>query len=565
MSGKMKKIFSKIILPLAFWLGVWQILAVYVNFPLLLPTPVSVGSTLLELSGTGNFWKSIFLSLGRVFTGFLFGCFLGCLLALLTFRLPLADLFLSPAIRVIRATPVVSFILLVYLWVTRKNIPGCISTLMVLPIVWNSMRLGLDSVDRKLLEMAAAYRFERFKTIRLIWLPSLRPYFSSGLATGLGLAWKSGVAAEVICPPRYAIGTELSKAKTALQSPELYAWTVVIILLSLTMEAILRRLLNLQKVENGNGQSSGGKSPHEESSDEIISLEKTSHEKISSVKSSHRKILYWKFSHRKPSNEGSLCGKSLNEGNLRGKSLNEVNDTGKLHIDNLTFSYGDKPVAAHLSLDIPVDGLTALSGPSGCGKTTFLRILAGLEKRAEGSIFLIRDRDNLPDDVSGKGKPPDNDSGKNKPPDNRSRESKPLDQQQVSILFQEDRLLPWRTVREHILDICPDRADEWLAFAELEDVKDAYPGALSGGQARRLALARCCALGGELLLLDEPFAGVDTERRIRILERLKKMGVPMILATHEPDVVAACQNVVYLEGPPLQVKIQVTVGECNHS
>ncbi|MCD7882970.1 MAG: ABC transporter permease subunit [Lachnospiraceae bacterium] len=250
MSEKIKKSIIRTILPLAFWLGVWQILAVQVNFPLLLPSPASVGRTLLELAGTGTFWKSIFLSLGRVLAGLLLGCFLGCLSAFLTFQFPIVDLLLSPAIRVIRATPVVSFILLVYLWVVRANIPGCISTLMVLPIMWNRMRLGLDSVDQKLLEMASAYRFGRIKTIRLIWLPSLRSYFSSGLADALGLAWKSGVAAEVICPPRYAIGTELSKAKTALQSPELYAWTVVIILLSLTMEVVLRRLLNLRKAKD---------------------------------------------------------------------------------------------------------------------------------------------------------------------------------------------------------------------------------------------------------------------------------------------------------------------------
>lgn len=209
-----------------------------------------------------------------------------------------------------------------------------------------------------------------------------------------------------------------------------------------------------------------------------------------------------------------------------------------LHIKNLTFSYGDKPIIVQLSMDLPLNGLTALSGPSGCGKTTLLRLLAGLEKSKEGSIRMGPSDDAFESADYGRS------------------ESRALNQKQVSILFQEDRLLPWRTVREHILDVCPcssGQADEWLSFAELEEVKDAYPDELSGGQARRLALARCCALGGELLLLDEPFAGVDTARRLRILERLKKMGTPMLLATHEPDVVAECGYVAYLEGPPLRV------------
>ncbi|MCC8045344.1 MAG: ATP-binding cassette domain-containing protein [Clostridiales bacterium] len=551
----MKKNVIKIMLPLAFWLGVWQIVAVYVDFALLLPTPVAVGRTLLELAAAGAFWKSIFLSLGRVFSGLFLGCFLGCFLAFLTFRFPFADLLLSPAIRVIRATPVVSFILLVYLWIARRNIPGCISALMVLPIMWNSIRLGLDSVDRKLLEMAAAYRFGKMKTIRLIWLPSLRPYFSSGLTTGLGLAWKSGVAAEVICPPRYAIGTELSKAKTALQSPELYAWTVVLILLSLTMEAVLRRLLNLRKAKEACPKSSDREILHEEVSYQKESGKNES-ERVSDQEQRPAKKPFEAHSVENHQTDIDLMEK-LCTANLHMKEAPIEN----LYIENLTFSYGEKRIMSQFNMVLSLDGLTAISGPSGCGKTTLLRILAGLEKRAEGSILLNIDRHgnengNRNGDSSG------NNHGNGTGIGNCCK-SIPLHQKRISILFQEDRLLPWRTVKEHIMDVRPDQVDEWLAFAELEEVKDAYPAELSGGQARRLALARCCALGGELMLLDEPFAGVDTDRRVRILERLKKMGIPVILATHEPDVVAACGYVVYLDGPPLRVKNQSVVNDSN--
>ncbi len=243
MSANWKTNFLKGFLPLLFWLAVWQAAAMAVGFPLLLPTPVSVGKTLASLVVTANFWRSVLLSLLRVFSGLLFGCLLGIALALLTWRFSWADWLFSPVIRVIRATPVVSFILLVYLWVSRRNIPGVISSMMVLPVIWNSLQSGLESADKKLLEMAKAYQFGRLKTIRLIWLPLLRPYLSSGLSNCLGLAWKSGIAAEVICPPRFAIGTELSRAKNGLLTPELYAWTVVIILLSLVLEKILRSIL----------------------------------------------------------------------------------------------------------------------------------------------------------------------------------------------------------------------------------------------------------------------------------------------------------------------------------
>ena len=127
----------------------------------------------------------------------------------------------------------------------------------------------------------------------------------------------------------------------------------------------------------------------------------------------------------------------------------------------------------------------------------------------------------------------------------------------TAFLFQEDRLLPWRTVGEHITDVLPrprrGEAGKWLKFAELEDEADAYPAALSGGMARRLALARCAALGGDVLLLDEPFAGVDPQRTARTLERLRGLGIPVVLASHQRNVLDACDRVVGLDGPPLRL------------
>ena len=190
-----------------------------------------------------------------------------------------------------------------------------------------------------------------------------------------------------------------------------------------------------------------------------------------------------------------------------------------IKLQNITVCYGKKLILDRFFLEIPRRGLTALSGPSGCGKTTLLRAAAGLAKPLEGSV-----------------------SG--------------VDPARTAFLFQEDRLLPWRTVCQHITDVLPrsrrGEAGRWLAFAELEGEGNAYPAALSGGMARRLALARCAALGGDLFLLDEPFAGVDQERTARILDRLRGLGVPVVLATHQPQVLAACDRIISLDGPPLR-------------
>lgn len=191
-----------------------------------------------------------------------------------------------------------------------------------------------------------------------------------------------------------------------------------------------------------------------------------------------------------------------------------------IRIRDLTMSYGDRPVLDGFSLDLPAAGFTAFTGPSGCGKTTLLRLLAGLERPRQGGVSGI---------VPGR----------------------------TAFLFQENRLLPWRTVRQHITDVLPrerrGEADEWLRFAGLEEEGDALPASLSGGMARRLALARCTALGGDVLLLDEPFTGVDPERRGQMLSLLRQMGTPVILASHEADVLAVCDRVYRFSGPPLEL------------
>lgn len=242
MSPEFRKKLIRLLLPPAFWLGVWQLAACFVGSGLLLPGPLAVAAALAGLAGAPAFWLAALSTLGRIFGGLLAGCVLGGALAGLTYRFQWARLLLAPAIKVVRATPVVCFILLVYLWVARARIPGAIAALMVMPVIWGSLDAGLHSMDGQLLEMARAYRFSGWKTVRLVYLPSLRPYFLSGFLTSLGLAWKSGVAAEVICPPRFAIGSEISRAKTALETPQLFAWTLVIIALSLSMERLLRRL-----------------------------------------------------------------------------------------------------------------------------------------------------------------------------------------------------------------------------------------------------------------------------------------------------------------------------------
>ena len=192
-----------------------------------------------------------------------------------------------------------------------------------------------------------------------------------------------------------------------------------------------------------------------------------------------------------------------------------------IELKHVCAGYGDKRVLDDFSLTLPDTGVTVLSGPSGCGKTTLLRLLAGLEAPQSGSI-----------------------TG--------------LDPKRTAVLFQEDRLFPHRTVAQHLTDVLPRQrqgeVSRWLSLVELDGEAEQRPGQLSGGMCRRLALARALALGGDLYLLDEPFTGIDLDRRRKLMDTLRTLNAPVILVSHEPEIAQLADHVIALDGPPLHIK-----------
>ena len=193
-----------------------------------------------------------------------------------------------------------------------------------------------------------------------------------------------------------------------------------------------------------------------------------------------------------------------------------------MRIRGLTVTFGEKRVLDGFSLDLPEEGVTALSGPSGCGKTTLLRVLAGLQRLEAGRV-------------------------------------EGLKPEEAVLLFQENRLFPWRTVEQHLTDVLPPahrgEAERWLALAGLTAEAGERPAALSGGMARRLALVRALALGAQgcrWLLLDEPFTGVDQRRAEGLMEAVRGLRVPVLLCAHESHTLSLADRVVPLEGPPLR-------------
>lgn len=223
---------------LFFWLAIWQVAAMAVGHGFVLATPVGAARALFAMAGRADFWRICALSLLRILAGFALGAAVGAALGVLS-QIKVFDILLSPLMTVVRCVPVASFIILVWYFLERGQVPVFTAFLMVAPIVCGNVKAGFAAVDKGLCEVAQAYSFSAAKRVRHVYLPAVMPYFAAGCSTALGLAWKAGVAAEVLCRPDASIGNEIYLSKAYLETPELFAWTAVVVLLSLALEKLL--------------------------------------------------------------------------------------------------------------------------------------------------------------------------------------------------------------------------------------------------------------------------------------------------------------------------------------
>ncbi len=217
-------------------LVIWQALAMVLNQEILLASPTKVLQEILVIVRTGEFWGAIFFSFVRIVSGFLLGTFSAVVLAVFASKYAIIKDALAPFMLTIKSIPVASFVILVLVWFSSQNLAILISFLMVMPIMYTNVLEGIRNTDKNLLEMAKVFEIVRLKKIRYIYFFEVYPFFLSGVKIALGLCWKAGIAAEVIGIPERSIGENLFNAKIFLDTPSLFAWTVVIILISTGFE-----------------------------------------------------------------------------------------------------------------------------------------------------------------------------------------------------------------------------------------------------------------------------------------------------------------------------------------
>ncbi len=239
----MKNETLKKLIAVLFALAVWQAASMLVGHEILLPSPLSVLRALVGIVVTKSFWTTVLFSVLRIVAGFLSAYFCGLLLGILASRFSWAGTLLWPFMVCVKSVPVASFIVLSLIWLSGSQLAGFVCFLACLPAVYNNVTEGLANVDPAQKEAALMLGAGWSRLVRTVYLPNIEPYLLSAASTACGMAFKAGVAAEVVAIVAGSIGEQIYMSKVYFETASLFAWTLVIVLLSFAFEKLFCTLL----------------------------------------------------------------------------------------------------------------------------------------------------------------------------------------------------------------------------------------------------------------------------------------------------------------------------------
>lgn len=221
----------------------WQFLAMKIEMDMLLASPVDVIKRLASIWKEPDFLSAVIFSFARISSGFLIAFVVGIILGVLAGRIKAVEYILFPYVTVIKTVPIASFIILCLLWLSFNQLTVLIGFLIVFPVIYTNVLQGIRSTDVKMRELAKLYRIPWQRQLVYIYLPSVKPYLLSACSISVGMAWKAGIAAEVIGLVDGSVGEMLYQAKVYFQNADLLCWTIIIIILSVASEKIFVFLL----------------------------------------------------------------------------------------------------------------------------------------------------------------------------------------------------------------------------------------------------------------------------------------------------------------------------------
>jgi NitT/TauT family transport system permease protein len=218
---------------------VWEAVSRFYGSLLILPGPLPVLGRFVELVQTRRFFIALWGSFLRVLAGIALAVSLGTALGIAAALKKSFHAFIKPLFSVISATPVVSVILMAFLFLGSGKTPVFTAFLMVFPVMTANAIEGMASVDTSLKELFTAFRMNGRETLKYLYIPSLLPFILGGLRSSLSLCWKVVVAAEVLVQPLKSLGAGMQQAKAQLETPELFAWTAATVIAAAFTQAML--------------------------------------------------------------------------------------------------------------------------------------------------------------------------------------------------------------------------------------------------------------------------------------------------------------------------------------
>lgn len=439
---KEKKFIWKKGLIILFWLLFWQILAWVIDNKILLEGPIGVLTYLVKDIQTIEYYRTVCASLIRIMSGVLSGAILAIAFGSLAYKKKWMEDFLLPVIQFMKSAPITCFVVLLLIWVGAENITFFIALLVTFPPIYLNLLEGLKQIDERKLELAKVYTMPYRNRFRYIYLPGVKSYFISALSVAIGMAFKAGIAAEIIGTPEYSMGERIYMSKIYLETEGVLSWMITVIFVAYLCEKIIIRMVEL-------------------------------------------------YFNRKPKI-------SRNKGNT------VLIPTETLALINCSASYDNKDVFQDISVEFKAGKVYAVTGESGIGKTTLLKVMWGLKKLDKGEV---------------KG--------------NSSL---------MAGVFQENRLFEEYTAIENIYatgQCAREYKAVQAALGEILPEKDLEKPVkeYSGGMKRRVEIARAMLSEGSVILMDEPFAGLDEktkENTILFIEKYKNNRT-ILLTTHCPS------------------------------
>ncbi|MCR5419988.1 MAG: ATP-binding cassette domain-containing protein [Lachnospiraceae bacterium] len=456
MNDRLKKF-----LILLIFILLWQAAAVLINNPIYFASPLETLAELINKCSDPVFWNSISGSMVRIICGFFSAVLAGYTGAFLSYKYPFIKDWLYPVVSFFKTVPVAAITVILLIWWGSEYLVLCLSIMVVFPGIYENMLKGLENTPSSLLELADVFRLDFFSRLLWIYRPAYLPYLYSALSVSLGMAFKSGVAAEIIGLPERSIGEQLYRDKIYLNTAGVFAWIITILILSSLTKALITLILNKTK------------------------------------------------------NLPDPCPNSLGPAKKNLKMIREPGRLSALTLNDIKKDY-DKHPLLNICYTFEAPKVYCITGPSGVGKTTLLNMIAGITPADSGNItpFWSSDKNDFPLSKQNKRNP------------------------KISMLFQDDRLIPDINILKNLeITGCPPNHIKAAVNTLIPKASLNLPvSRLSGGEKRRVQIIRAILNPSDLVIMDEPFTGLDIETKNRIVRWINNNlnNRLLIFSSHDP-------------------------------